>query len=99
MKTDVIKEEPIVYYHGCKGDFGCIEGGCDIDIYAHELKRAKVGDFWVTTDQDTCPNATAFGKVTYTVVYKDQDGVALLYKNELYEEIKLIWVELKQEER
>lgn len=95
MKTNVIKEEPILSYRGCKGDFGCIEATCDIEIYAHDLKESKVGTQWTVQDQDTCPNASEFWSVSYKIVYKDNDGCCVLYTNERYDEKDMIWVELK----
>lgn len=93
MKTSVIKEEPILSYRGCAGDFGCIEGMCDIEIFAEDLRNCEVGQEWSVQDQDTCPNASEYWTVSYKVVYKDENGVALLYSNDGDKE--LIWVELK----
>lgn len=93
MKTQVIKEEPILHYRGCQGDFGCIAGECDLEIYADDLRQAQVGDEWSVQDQDQCPNASEFWTISYKVIYKDESGLGILYDND--GEKTLIWVELK----
>ena len=76
--------------------------GDDLKIYAADLKAASVGQKWETENQDRYPNRTCVWCESFTVVYKDANGVAVLYRCEeatgldYYqpEETELIWVEL-----
>ena len=76
--------------------------GDDLKIYAADLKAAEVGKAWTTENQDRYPNSTCVWTESFTVVYKDEHGVAVLYRCEeasgldYYqpEETELIWVEL-----
>lgn len=95
MKTRTIKEEPILtvrkpYY------------GDDLEIFAADLKVAEVGKKWETENQDCYPNRTCMWNESFTVVYKDEKGVAVLYRSEeaksfnyyQQETEEIIWVEL-----
>lgn len=96
METRTITEQPLL----------CVEKpyeGDDLKIYAADLKAAEVGTKWKTENQDRYPNSTCVWVESFTVVYKDGDGVAVLYRCEeacgldYYhaEETELIWVELE----
>ena len=77
--------------------------GDDLEIYAADLKAAEVGQKWETENQDRYPNRTCTWLESFTVVYKDEHGVAVLYRCEeasgmdYYqpEETELIWLELR----
>ena len=96
MKTITIMENPIFTVNKpYEGD--------DLEIYASDLKSAEVGKVWETENQDCYPNRTTVWTESFTVVYKDEKGVAVLYRSEeagdgfnYYqpEEVEIIWVEL-----
>lgn len=101
MKTTTIVEQPILSYYS-KANTEC--GGCNlncepanIEIYSNDIRTAKVGESWATEDFDRCPNCQQRWDVSFTVVYKQDDGAAILFKNDDPdgETIELIWVELK----
>ena len=95
MKVNTIKEQPVFTV-----DKPYL--GDDLEIYASDLKAAEVGKEWHTENQDCYPNRTCTWSESYKVVYKDDNGVAVLYH---YDEAtgrdyhqdehnELIWVEL-----
>ena len=96
MKTTTIKENPILTVRKPYD-------GDDLEIFAADLKSAEVGKVWETENQDCYPNRTTVWTESFTVVYKDENGVAVLYRSEeagdgfnyyQSEDVKLIWVEL-----
>ncbi len=96
MKTKIIKEQPILTVRKPYD-------GDDLEIFAADLKTAEVGKRWVTENQNCYPNRDATWDESFTVIYKDEHGVCVLYRCEeagdgfnYYqpEEIELIWVEL-----
>ena len=96
MEVFTIKEEPILRVSKpYEGD--------DLEIYASDLKNAEVGTVFETENQDTYPNRTAVWSESFTIVYKDEHGVAVLYRSEealsldFYnpEKVELLWVELR----
>ena len=98
METRTITEQPLLWVEKpYEGD--------DLKIYAADLKAAEVGTKWETENQDRYPNSTCVWAESFTVVYKDANGVAVLYRCEeacgldYYhaEETELIWVELAGE--
>ncbi len=100
MNTSTIFEEPILSYTSnastdCSGcNLHCEPA--DIQIYANDLRQAKVGDAWAVEDFDKCPNSQQRWEVSYTVVYKENNGVAVLFRDENPDapDIELIWIEL-----
>ena len=99
MNTRTITEQPLL---GIEKPYE----GDDLKIYAADLKAAEVGTKWETENQDRYPNRTCVWVESFTVVYKDDNGVAVLYRCEeatggldYYhaEETELIWVELAEE--
>lgn len=95
MKTTTIKEEPIFSVNKpYEGD--------DLEIYASDLKLAEVGKKWEAENQDCYPNRTCTWNVSFEVVYKNENGVGVLFRSEeaqsldFYKplETELIWVEL-----
>ena len=98
MNTRTITEQPLLSIEKpYEGD--------DLKIYAADLKAAEVGTNWETQNQDRYPNSTCVWTESFTVVYKDDNGAAVLYRSEeasgldYYhaEETELIWVELAVE--
>lgn len=95
MEVRTITEQPLL---GIEKPYE----GDDLKIYAADLKAAEVGQKWETENQDRYPNRTCVWTESFTVVYKDENGVAVLYRceeasgNNYYqpEETELIWVEL-----
>ena len=98
MNTRTITEQPLL----------CVEKpyeGDDLKIYAADLRAAEVGTKWETQNQDRYPNSTAVWNESFEVVYKNDNGVAVLYRCEeasgldYYhaEETELIWAELAVE--
>lgn len=95
MEANTIKEHPIF-------SVDKLYPGDDLRIYAADLKAAEVGKEWRTEKQDRYPNATCTWYESYKVVYKDDNGVAVLYHydeatgRDYYqnEHNELFWVEL-----
>ena len=95
MNTRTITEQPLL---GIEKPYE----GDDLKIYAADLKAAEVGTKWETQNQDRYPNSTCVWCESFTVVYKDANGVAVLYRCEeacgldYYhpEQTELIWIEL-----
>lgn len=95
MNTNVIYENPI---------FAVSKPypGRDFELYASDLKNAPVGYTWETGNQDRYPNRTCEWTESFEIVYKTENGVAVLYRSEEAEtidfyhasETELIWVEL-----
>lgn len=89
MNTKTICEAPIFHMqHPCDD--------CDLLIYASDLKKAEVGTVFSAENQDRYPNRTCTWTESWTVVYKDEHGVAVLYRSDENDipEVELIWVEL-----
>ena len=94
MEVRINREMPVYIYSGCcRGEY---DGDEDtyIDLYAGDLRNAKVGDSWSCSDQDQYPNGSHFWYVTVTVVYKDETGVLLKQSSTEYGIEELVWVEL-----
>ena len=98
MNTKTITEQPLL---GIEKPYE----GDDLKISAADLRAAEVGTKWETENQDLYPNSTCVWTESFTVVYKDDNGVAVLYRCEeacgldYYqpEETELIWIELTEE--
>ncbi|MGN1120641.1 MAG: hypothetical protein ACI4Q4_09805 [Oscillospiraceae bacterium] len=90
MNLGIIHEEPLLsVIKPYDGD--------DLMIYAADLKAAEVGKSWETETQDQYPNRTETWVESFTVVYKDNHGVAVLHRREYCNEpddVMLVWVEL-----
>ena len=95
MNTRTIAEQPML---GIEKPYE----GDDLKIYAADLKAAEVGTKWETQNQDRYPNSTCVWCESFTIIYKDENGVAVLYRCEeacgldYYhpEQTELIWIEL-----
>ena len=95
MKTSGIQEIPI---------FSVVKPYDDDDmrIYASDLKAADVGKEWKTQNQACCSDHLCTWTETFKVVYKDDDGVAVLYRCDMVQgrdyyhddHIELVWVDL-----
>lgn len=83
-------EEPLFRYTGC-----CLDDlGCEIELYAEDLKGSQVGDQWACYDQDAMVNSQETWFVEVTVIYKDDRGVLLRVFIERSDEIDLVWIDL-----
>lgn len=89
MKCEVLRENPIYYYGGC-----CPEFGQKIALYSKDLHNAEIGDSWSCEDQNCYPNRTNEWTVTVTVVYKNEDGLALVTTFSNGENSEIVWVDL-----
>lgn len=94
MKTSVTRIEPLFV-------FGF---GGSTRIYYDDIISADVGDYWYDEDVDQCPNARERWGTEVKVIYKDENGVLLRYRDSIDrwncetnvqcdEDIELIWVE------
>ena len=94
MEAKIYREMPVYSYSGCCR--GRYDGDEDtyIDLYADDLRNAKVGDSWSCSDQDQYPNMSRFWRVTVTVIYKDETGVLLRQSSTEYGIEERVWVEL-----
>lgn len=85
MKMDVYKEEYAIRYSTAYENDALL-------VTWSELKSAEVGASWSIDDQDRFPNPNVFWKVTYTIVYRNANGVAILKETtEPGEEPVLVW--------
>lgn len=73
MKTEVIREAFAIEYATVYDDV--------LTVSWTELKTAEVGKTWSITDQDKAVNRTEEWEVSYTKVYANDDGCAVLYKS------------------
>ena len=91
METNTIYEQPIFYMeHPCGED-------CDFVIFASDLKNAEVGKAFEAENQDRAVNRTKTWTESWTVVYKNEHGCAVLYRStepDGYDDVHLTWVEL-----
>lgn len=98
MNCTVIREEPIYSYYGC-----CPAFGQKIEIYADELKKAKIGTEWSCEDQDRYPNRIAEWSVYVKKVYEDENGCLLIKRDDYHEKTdyqtpnphEAIWIEYR----
>lgn len=88
METKSYKEEAIFCYGTEYGDA--------LEIFASDLKNAEIGKEWTIEDVDRFPNAKEHYQVSYKVVFKDGNGVAVLFRSEYSKDprVELRWVEL-----
>ena len=95
MKTSIVIEQPIFTV-----DTPCEDKA--LKIYADDLRNSNINDGWSITNQDRYPNRTCTWEESFTVIYKNRHGVAVLYESEeaksldyhKKEETELIWVDL-----
>lgn len=87
MKTEVIREEYAIEYRTVYDE--------DLVVSWSELKAAEIGKRWSIEDQDKYPNRTAVWDVSYTKVFENEHGCAVVYRNEEpgCEEVSLGWFE------
>lgn len=90
MNTNTIYEQPIFYmeHPSC---------GCDFAIFASDLKSAEVGKVFEAENQDREVNRTKTWDESWTVVYKNEHGCAVLYRStepDGDDDVWLTWVEL-----
>lgn len=85
MKTFIEQESYAIQYQTTYGEELCITWT--------ELREAKIGQTWQITDTDCYPNANYEYTVKYEVVYKNDDGVAILVVEDdpNYKDEKLVW--------
>jgi hypothetical protein len=90
METNTIYEQPIFYMeHPCEG--------YDFAIFASDLKSAEVGNVFEAENQDRAVNREKTWTESWTVVYKNEHGCAVLYRStepDGYDDVHLTWVEL-----
>ncbi len=104
MQNEVIYEMPILRleaYTGCNGGYhGC---GMDcqsesIDLYMDDLKKAQIGKQWTVEDVDRCPNASERWTKSFTKVYENAEGIAVVFTSQSdYEEDKIYWIRKREE--
>lgn len=97
METKVIVEEPLFVL--TTSDYN---GSGELEIYASDLKKSKVGDKFIPYANTNCGRAV--DEESLEVVYKSADGVAVIYRHygttdspspEAWkDDPKLFWVEL-----
>lgn len=87
MKTEVIREEYAIEYHTVYDEA--------LTVSWNELKEAEIGKTWYIEDQDKYPNRTSVWNVSYTKVYQDASGCAVVYRYEEpgNEEVSIGWFE------
>lgn len=95
MKAEVSVEEPVFSYYGVCSD---IDYGCDIEIYANDLRESEVGRKWHCSEQDRYPNRTEVWTVTATLIFIDkQRGFYYLHvEDEGHSEDRMIVVKVHQ---
>lgn len=101
MKTNVIAEQPMITLKSQYSDFKGGEGEV-INIFAKDLKAAEIGEEWVADFTNCCGRGNDCESLK--VVYKDDRGVAAVYRNwgttnednpeDWEEEPQLLWFEL-----
>ena len=76
MKIEVITERPAFVLHGRS----CAGSGETTEVSYAELQRSEVGQTWEAFA--ACGECRGRREECATVVYKDEDGVAILFRAE-----------------
>ena len=75
MKMTVIKEAPAFTLQGSSYN-GC---GEPVEVSYTELRTANIGDVWEAYDDNNC--GRALNEESAEIVYKTEQGVAVLFRN------------------
>ena len=99
LKTRTIEEEPLLVLEGRSPYENCGIGEYEcINLYSHMLRTAEIGAEWIASGYGRDSN-----KEIATLIYKDDDGVAIKLKTitvadfpnaEEEEIILLLWITL-----